>query len=486
MVIQLSLAERTAGPSDPLGTYANLSAVFGTERAFLMESLGGPETDNRFSMSGLSGRAEVIVRKGTVAVSGEVEIVEHFQAVIEASGLVRADKDGLRLIDDDAFWQLPRALSGSFTFEDRDGDLAMSFLTFYGYDAARYVEQLPRLIKDPEDSPPDAVYSLVDTLITHHETSTDVSIIDSGVWGRSPVLDIIRCLAEPVAAIDDPMVPEVPEPFSVSDDISEEDYLLKGERCLEHIRVGDIYQVQLGHSITIESEANPFDVYRRLRWRNPSPYMALMHVAGSAVVCASPELFIRTDRSTAVMRPIAGTAPRGSNEELTREILLNDPKERAEHLMLVDLCRNDLGRFARPGSVDTTTLMMIEDYSHVFHIVSEVECEISDKTDIYDAVRASFPAGTMSGAPKVRAMEIIESLETSRRGFYAGTFGLIALNSRDSVLGLAIRMTVYSQGKFTLRASAGFVADSTASGEWQETLSKLASTYWAVSGTEIR
>lgn len=486
MTVQLSSEELTAKPSDPLGTYANLSEAFGSERAFLMESLGGPETDNRFSMSGLSGRAEVIVRNGVVAVSGERAIVDHFQAVIEISGLVHADEVGLRLIDDDAFWQLPRALSRSLAFEDRDGDLATSFLTFYGYDAARYVEQLPRLIEDPKDSPPDAVYSLVDALITHYETSTEVSIIGSEIWGKSPVSEVVRCLAEPTAATTDPVVPDVPDPASVSDDISEEDYLLKGERCLEHIRVGDIYQVQLGHSITIESEASPFDVYQRLRWRNPSPYMALMHVAGSTVVCASPELFIRMDRSSAVMRPIAGTAPRGGDEDRTREVLLSDPKERAEHLMLVDLCRNDLGRIASAGSVDTTTLMMIEDYSHVFHIVSEVECRIADQTDVYDAVRATFPAGTMSGAPKVRAMEIIESLETSRRGFYAGTFGLIALNGRDSILGLAIRMAVCSQGRFTLRASAGFVADSSTRGEWQETLNKLASTYWAVSGKEIR
>lgn len=130
--------------------------------------------------------------------------------------------------------------------------------------------------------------------------------------------------------------------------------------------------------------------------------------------------------------------------------------------------------------------MVIEDYSHVFHIVSEVKCQMPEHTDVYDVIRASFPAGTMSGAPKVRAMELIESLETSRRGFYAGAFGLIALNGRDSVLGLAIRMAVHADGRFALRASAGFVADSTPSGEWQETLNKLASTYWAVCGEEIR
>lgn len=486
MTAKLTLEEFTTKPSDPLGTYINLSKVFGSERVFLMESLGGPEKDNRFSMSGLSGKAEVIIRKGVVTVTGEVNISDYIREIIKESGLVYINENELRLVSDDAFWQLPRELSRSFIFEDKDENLATSFLTFYGYDAVRYIEQLPRLIEDSEHSSPDAVYSLVDTLITHREDSTEISIVESDIWETTSDAEVVGCLAKAVDGRTSSNVPTVPEPTSVSDDISEEEYLRRGEQCLEHIRVGDIYQVQLGHSITIESQADPFDVYQRIRWRNPSPYMALMHIAGSTIVCASPELFIRADRSSVVMRPIAGTAPRGGDEERVRELLLNDPKERAEHLMLVDLCRNDLSKIARDGSVDTTTFMVIEEYSHVFHIVSEVKCDTAVQTDIYDVVRACFPAGTMSGAPKVRAMEIIESLETSRRGFYAGAFGLVSLNGRDSVLGLAIRMAVYSRGKFTLRASAGFVSDSDARGEWQETLNKLASTYWAVSGKEIR
>lgn len=280
--------------------------------------------------------------------------------------------------------------------------------------------------------------------------------------------------------------PEVPEPVSIEDDITREDYLPRGEQCLEHIRIGDIYQVQLGHSITVRTGATPLAVYERLRERNPSPYMALLPAAGYTIVCASPELFVRVEQGRAVMRPIAGTARRGGDEDATKERLISDPKERAEHIMLVDLCRNDFGRISRPGTLAVETLMTIEEYSHVFHIVSQVACELSEGEDVYGVIRASFPAGTVSGAPKVRAMEIIEDLETSRRGFYAGAFGLVGTDAREALLGLAIRMAVHRDGAYVLRASAGFVADSSPEAEWNETLSKLASTYWAVCGKEIR
>ena len=160
MTVELTLEEFTAKSSDPLGTYINLSRVFGSEKVFLMESLGGPEKDNRFSMSGLSGKAEVVIRKGVVTVLGEEAISDHLQEVIKKSGLVYVGESGLHLVDDEAFWQLPRELSRLFIFEDKDENLSTSFLTFYGYDAVRYIEQLPWLIEDSEDGPPDAVYSL--------------------------------------------------------------------------------------------------------------------------------------------------------------------------------------------------------------------------------------------------------------------------------------------------------------------------------------
>jgi anthranilate synthase component 1 len=187
------------------------------------------------------------------------------------------------------------------------------------------------------------------------------------------------------------------------------------------------------------------------------------------------------------MRPIAGTARRSGDEAedaLAVEALLADAKERAEHIMLVDLCRNDLGRIATPMSVDVPDLMIVESYSHMFHIVSNVTAQLGVDSDVYDVIRAGFPAGTMTGTPKVRAMEIIESLETSRRGLYAGSFGVVGFGGW-SVLGLAIRMAVHAEDSYRLRASAGIVADSDPRSEWNETLTKLGATYWAVTGEEL-
>lgn len=487
----LHVQRRDLPPAAPLAAYRALAAAFGSDRAFLLESVGGPSTDSRFSMCGLAGRAEVTVTRGVVRISGLDAICEVLEAIVRTSGAVTERDGALHLVDDDAMWRLPQAIgaalsSGDASHAGDDGDLALSLLSVFGYDAARYVERLPRAIPDLPDTPPDAIFGLVDALVTLDPDAAHLATVTSEAWADLDAERIVEALAAAADAPEEPAAPAVPEPRAISDDITEAEYLPRGQRCLEHIRRGDIYQVQLGHAITVETDATPLAVYERLRERNPSPYMALLPAAGYTIVCASPELFVRVEDGRAVMRPIAGTARRGGDEEATRTALLADPKERAEHIMLVDLCRNDFGRFARPGTLDVETLMTIETYSHVFHIVSQVACELTETADAYDVIRASFPAGTVSGAPKVRAMEIIEELETSRRGFYAGAFGLIGHDARTVLLGLAIRMAVHREHRFVMRASAGFVADSVPESEWNETLSKLASTYWAVCGKEIR
>lgn len=479
------VAHRSLPPVAPLAAYRALREAYGSERTFLLESVGGPATDTRVSMAGLAGRAEVSVTRGRVAVTGEDAIVDALRSIIEASGTVTEADGAWRLVDDDALWRLPQAVGAALDPGAGEG-LGLSLLTVLGYDAARYIERLPHRIEEHADTPPDVVFSVVDALVTLDPDGARLTVVDPAGWEGVDGEAVATVLA--AAAGEEPAgaPPEVPAPTAVTDDMTREEYLPRGERCLEHIRLGDIYQVQLGHSLTVETPAEPLAVYERLRDRNPSPYMALLPAAGHTIVCASPELFVRVEDGHAVMRPIAGTARRGGDEAATRARLIADPKERAEHIMLVDLCRNDFGRIARPGSLDVETLMTIETYSHVFHIVSQVSCDLAERADAYDVVRASFPAGTVSGAPKVRAMEIIEELETSRRGFYAGAFGLIGTDGREALLGLGIRMAVHRDGRYVLRASAGFVADSAPEREWEETLSKLASTYWAVCGKEIR
>ena len=254
------------------------------------------------------------------------------------------------------------------------------------------------------------------------------------------------------------------------------------ERSLEYIRAGDIMQVVLSQRLTIPFAASPLDLYRALRTLNPSPYMYFIDLEDFHIVGSSPEILVRLEDEVVTLRPIAGTRPRGATEaeDLAHEQdLLADPKERAEHIMLMDLGRNDVGRVAGIGSVHVTDKMVIERYSHVMHIVSNVSGKLRPGMDAIDVLRATFPAGTVSGAPKVRAMEIIEELEPTRRGIYAGAVGYIGWNGNMDTA-IAIRTAVIKDGQLYIQAGAGIVADSVPRNEWNETMSKARAIFRAV------
>ena len=246
------------------------------------------------------------------------------------------------------------------------------------------------------------------------------------------------------------------------------------ERCKQYIAAGDVFQVVLSQRFSVEVQANPFDLYRILRTVNPSPYMFYLACGTASVIGASPEMLARVEGRRLEVRPIAGTRRRGAtereDEELERE-LLSDPKERAEHIMLVDLGRNDIGRVCAYGSVKVEEMMHIERYSHVMHIVSNISGDLRDGFDAFDALYSCFPAGTLSGAPKIRAMEIIDELEPVRRGIYGGALGYIDFSGNlDSCI--VIRTIVYKDGTATIQAGAGIVADSVPSAEYDETVNK--------------
>jgi anthranilate synthase component 1 len=247
------------------------------------------------------------------------------------------------------------------------------------------------------------------------------------------------------------------------------------ERIREHIVAGDCFQALLARRIEVKLDFDPSSLYRALRVLNPSPYMYHLVLDGLELVGSSPELLVRVADGKVTVRPIAGTRPRGSSPaedaRLSAE-LLADEKERAEHAMLVDLGRNDVGRVAKYGTVRATELFAVERYSHVLHLVSQVEGELPANSSAIDAFRATFPAGTMTGAPKVRAMEIIDSLEPERRGPYAGAVGYIAAGDRRMDLAITIRTCVIAGGKAHVQAGAGIVADSIPAREWEETESK--------------
>jgi len=263
-------------------------------------------------------------------------------------------------------------------------------------------------------------------------------------------------------------------PLQLESNFSKVQFIDAVERCKEYVRAGDIIQVVLSQRFTASLDVAPFDIYRALRTVNPSPYMFYLRFNDTLVIGASPEVLVRKEGDLAEVRPIAGTRPRGRNaedDERLADELLADPKECAEHVMLVDLARNDLGRVCTTGSVEVSEFKTVERYSHVMHIVSNVRGRVQDELDSFDVFRAAFPAGTLSGAPKVRAMQIIDELEPCRREIYGGAVGYFSF-SGNMDMAIAIRTLVVQDGRINLQAGAGIVADSDPESEFQETVNK--------------
>ncbi|MCP2241886.1 anthranilate synthase component I family protein [Lentzea aerocolonigenes] len=452
--------ERRALPAaDPLTTYLALAERFGTDEVYLLESPSGPETDCRHAVVGFG----VLL---TLSVFGDEVRLTGVPAVVEAV------RSRISLPFDD-LWELLRQAQSAFPPLPDFG-----FLSFFGYDTAHYVEELPRTIARNHDEP-DVCVVLHQGRIRFDLTTGEAELLvhHSSLWPDlepDAVLDALRGAPE----IPTPRLP----PAECVDETDEPSFHRNVLRALDHIAIGDIYQVQIGHELRITSQLAPIDVYRRLRERNPSPYMYLANFGGHTVIGASPELFVRYDGVVATMRPIAGTIPLDAGPEAAAQ-LRADPKEIAEHVMLVDLCRNDIGRVCDRDTLDVPDMLVVDRYSHVAHLVSTVTGQVSD-ADAYDVIRALFPSGTMTGAPKIRAMEIIESIESSRRGIYAGALGLIDFDGTLN-LALCIRSLTHTGTTYRTRASAGVVADSDPGKEWRETLAKMSAAYWAVTGKEL-
>ncbi|MEE8408491.1 MAG: anthranilate synthase component I family protein, partial [Myxococcota bacterium] len=343
---------------------------------------------------------------------------------------------------------------------------------YLAYDAVHGFEKLPGVPGDAEV--PDAVFfepEVVAVFDNRHHSLT--------LYGRDPasVDDAAARLRHPLPAR--PPASGWREP-TVCDPAEEFEDVVRAAQ--EEIRAGEIIQVVLSRRFELEPSADPFDVYRGLRAINPSPYLYYLDLDGFQIAGASPEVMIRVLDGTVTVRPIAGTRPRGTDAaddaRLAKE-LLADHKERAEHIMLVDLGRNDVGRISTPGTVRVTDLMVVERYSHVMHIVSEVQGDLDPKYDAYDALRAAFPAGTLSGAPKVRAMEIIDRLEKRRRGIYGGAVGYFGPNG-DADFGITIRTMLATPERFVIQAGAGIVADSDPQREAEETEHKARAVMRAV------
>ena len=341
-----------------------------------------------------------------------------------------------------------------------------------GYDVVRLFERLPRRTV-PQATVPDAAFvAPASLLVFDHLTRRMALLHDGSAQERQRLRAEIR--GRLAAAL--PRQSPAAAIGGVSASLSQAEFCERVAACKRHIAAGDIYQIVLSVLFGGRSDVRPFAVYRAMRLINPSPYMFYFAFDGFEVVGSSPEALVKLNGARASLRPIAGTLPRGADtaDDLANEArLLADPKEAAEHVMLVDLARNDLGRVARPGSVYVEPYRAIERYSHVMHIVSGVQAVLDERYDQFDLLAAAFPAGTLVGAPKVRAMEIIEDMESVGRGLYAGTAGYFGITG-DMDQAITIRTLVFAGDRYSFQAGAGIVADSVPEREYREVLAKSA------------
>ncbi|MCA9223926.1 MAG: anthranilate synthase component I [Planctomycetales bacterium] len=374
---------------------------------------------------------------------------------------------------------------------------------YAGYDVVRYTENLPNAPADDRHLP-DLSFAFYDHMIVFDTVSKTMFVIalarTSGEQAMSAdaayqdarnrvdrLVDLLNTADPSPPACSDISIAGDPQ-LNYESNFLQEEFEDAVRSCVEYIRAGDIFQVVISQRLTVDVQSDPFEIYRTLRVVNPSPFMFFLRTGDVTLVGSSPEIMCRVVDGEVTVRPLAGTRRRGRNEAEDRRLadeLLADPKERAEHVMLVDLGRNDVGRVAQYGTVELSDVMVIERYSHVMHITSNVVGKLRDGANAFDALRACLPAGTVSGAPKVRAMEIIDELEPHRRGPYAGAVGYIDYAGNMDTC-IALRTMVVKDGKVYVQAGAGIVADSDPTSEYQETLNKARGLLKAVELTEQR
>lgn len=439
---------------------------------FLLESApAGSETWARYTYLGTQPRAAWRYKDG---------VVEDWSM---ASGWHNGRTPADPLADLDAIVSTPRPVDAPEL-----GKFWTGAVGYFGYDMVRLIEHLPHR-KPARSDIPDAVFILTRAMVIVDNLRAQARIVVSVVLPRYLSSDLLRKEYDAAIREIDEIQSGLSEPSRLAalnldsdapaaagrSNMDRETFMRRVERIREYIRAGDCFQGLLSRRIDLISDFNSGTLYRALRALNPSPYMFHLVLDGVELVGSSPELLVRLLDDRVTLRPIAGTRPRGKSAEEDEQLsadLLADPKECAEHIMLVDLGRNDVGRVARYGSVVVSELMQVEKYSHVLHIVSQVEGRVKGGLTAMDVFRATFPAGTMTGAPKVRAMEIIDELEDDSRGPYAGAVGYIAGGGRAMDLAITIRTCVIAEGVASIQAGAGIVADSVPETEWDETESK--------------
>ena len=452
-------AEALSDLDTPLSVYLKLGRE---PYSYFLESVVGGERFGRYSFIGLPAARRIRVFGNKVTVEDAGVALE----TSESGDPLAFINDYLKRFNVAQVPGLPRFCGG--------------LVGYFGYDTVRYIERRLASTKKPDTlNLPDIVLLLSTELVVFDNLSGKLYFI---VYADPTVPNALRRAQERLAElkrklrqpIEPPPKSDAATASAASSEFGEENFKAAVSRAKQYIYDGDCMQVVLSQRLSQKFDASPLTLYRALRTLNPSPYMFYYNFEDFHVVGASPEILVRLEQGAVTLRPIAGTRPRGATpaqDDALAKDLRADPKEIAEHVMLMDLGRNDVGRVAQTGSVKVTDNMIIERYSHVMHIVSGVEGKLRPEMDAMDVLRATFPAGTVSGSPKVRAMEIIDELEPTKRGVYAGAVGYLGFNG-DMDLAIAIRTAVVKNQMLYVQAGAGIVADSVPQSEWEETNNK--------------
>ncbi len=473
--------ELLADTLTPVTAYQRLAEPMGfakASNAFLLESVVGGERIARYSFVGVDPEATFVARGDELTIrraGSEPETVTTHDPLSHLHGVLQSYRP-VHLPD------LPRFTGG--------------IVGFAAYDLVRYYENLPDPPTDDRDLP-DLSFGLYRTMVIFDHVSKTIKVVanahvtgDPGAAYSQAIEAIERTIGRlregkslPVGEITLEGLPQ--KPFRSN--MTREAFLAMVEACKDYIRAGDIFQVVVSQRLSVETGASALQVYRALRVVNPSPFMFLLTRPEGTLVGSSPEILCRVEDGTVTNRPLAGTRRRGDSEADDKRLeheLLADPKERAEHIMLVDLARNDVGRVAAPQSVHLSDVMTIERYSHVMHIVSDVQGRLAEGKTAFDALAAALPVGTVSGAPKIRAMEIIDELEPTRRGPYAGGVGYVDFSGNMDTC-IALRTMYMVGGTAYIQVGAGIVADSVPEAEYDETINKARGLLRAVEVAEM-
>jgi anthranilate synthase component 1 len=467
------MREVLADLDTPLSTYLKLA---NKPYSYLFESVHGGEKWGRYSIIGLPCRRVIRISNNTVSMFVDNQL-EQESAVDDPLAWIEQYQQSFNIPDIEG---LPRFTGG--------------LVGYFGYETIRYIEPRLAAINKPDAiNMPDILLMVSDEVVVFDNLSGKLYIIvhaqpdlpDSYNAAQARIDQLIEQLSSATPVHRTQQSREVHEADFVSG-FTQEGFEKAVEKIKEYIVDGDVMQVVISQRLSIPFHARPLDLYRALRSLNPSPYMYYMDLGDAYVVGSSPEILVRFEDGKVTVRPIAGTRPRGKDEKSDIELeqdLLADPKEIAEHLMLIDLGRNDVGRIATTGSVELTDKMIVERYSHVMHIVSNVTGDIQPGMNAIDVLRATFPAGTVSGAPKIRAMEIIDELEPVKRGVYSGAVGYISWSGNMDTA-IAIRTAVIKDETLHIQAGAGVVYDSVPRNEWDETMNKGRAVFRAVARAE--